>query len=217
MQFYSQQHEDQFLLKHFFPKKTNGFFIELGALDGVLYSNTKFFEDERGWNGILIEAAPNLFEQLKQNRPNCELHHCAVCETNGEVEFIGTNAVAGMVHTYDKNQMKHWQEKQLLPSSDEMFKVPSRRFDSIVKHNRIKKVDFMVVDVEGGEIEVLNSFDWKIDVSVLIYEASSSGSKINRQNTKACMNLAKNLGYTRLPRLGGNEVWYRKDLIEFQR
>jgi hypothetical protein len=48
--------------------KRNGFFVELGALDGVKFSNTLFFERERGWNGICIEPDNGYFEQLKRNR-----------------------------------------------------------------------------------------------------------------------------------------------------
>ena len=45
---YSQCNEDIFLNHNFFKNKRNGVYIELGALDGVLYSNTKFFEDTLG-------------------------------------------------------------------------------------------------------------------------------------------------------------------------
>jgi hypothetical protein len=52
--YYSQCEEDIFLNKNYFKNKKNGTYIELGALDGVLFSNTKFFEDTLNWTGILI-------------------------------------------------------------------------------------------------------------------------------------------------------------------
>ena len=68
--YYSQCQEDEYLNLKYFQNKQNGIYIELGALDGVLYSNTKFFEDTLHWKGILIEPHPNKFELLQQNRPN---------------------------------------------------------------------------------------------------------------------------------------------------
>jgi len=70
MYVYSQCGEDLFLYNTFFKNKQNGTYIELGALDGNLYSNTKFFEEQFGWKGILIEPHPNKFELLQKNRPN---------------------------------------------------------------------------------------------------------------------------------------------------
>ena len=68
--YYSQVQEDIFLNENIFKNKKNGVYIELGALDGVLYSNTKFFEDSLNWKGILIEPHPEKFKLLQQNRPN---------------------------------------------------------------------------------------------------------------------------------------------------
>jgi hypothetical protein len=64
--FYSQHSEDVLLNDTIFKNKPNGVYIELGALDGVLYSNTKFFEDLFNWKGILIEPHPEKFELLKK-------------------------------------------------------------------------------------------------------------------------------------------------------
>lgn len=59
--YYSQAGEDEFLNKNYFKNKRGGTYIELGALDGVLYSNTKFFQDHLDWSGILIEPHPFKF------------------------------------------------------------------------------------------------------------------------------------------------------------
>jgi hypothetical protein len=64
--YYSQAGEDEFLNSNYFKNKRDGIYIELGALDGTLYSNTKFFEDQLGWKGILIEPHPYKFQDLKK-------------------------------------------------------------------------------------------------------------------------------------------------------
>ena len=68
--YYSHCEEDMYLNTHFFKNKKNGVYIELGALDGVTLSNTKFFEDTLNWSGILIEPHPYTFRDLVVNRPN---------------------------------------------------------------------------------------------------------------------------------------------------
>jgi hypothetical protein len=70
MTYYSQCSEDKFLNDNFFKNKKTGTYIELGAVDGIFQSNTKFFEDTLGWTGILIEPEPDKFKELTQNRPN---------------------------------------------------------------------------------------------------------------------------------------------------
>ena len=61
------------LNKIYFNNKENGVFIELGAIDGIFISNTKYFEDNFNWTGILIEPNTFEYEKLKKNRPNCYL------------------------------------------------------------------------------------------------------------------------------------------------
>ncbi len=57
-------------LDNLFEQKTNGFFIELGANNGLLQSNTAFLEKNRNWRGILIEQNLENYILCKQNRPN---------------------------------------------------------------------------------------------------------------------------------------------------
>jgi FkbM family methyltransferase len=207
-QFHSQSKEDIHLIKNFFGRKKDGFFIELGALDGVLYSNTKFFEDSMNWTGILIEPVPSRFEELKKNRPKCELHRLAICDKEGEVEFIGHNAYGGTVHGYGPELKEARINENKLPN--ETYKVPAKRFDQVVTADRVPHVDLFSIDVEGGEYEVLSTFDWNIDVSVVMYESSL---KWKEEDLKKCEDLMKKNGFEFYQRYHGSEIWYRPDLI----
>ena len=60
----------------------------MGALDGVIYSNTKFFEDSRGWRGLLIEPKEEAFRALAGNRPNSLALNAAVCSEKKDVHFV---------------------------------------------------------------------------------------------------------------------------------
>ena len=88
MKFYSQQDEDKYIIQYLLKEKiTNGTYLEIGACDGKLYSNTKTLEDFFGFQGILIEPQKHFFEKIQYNRSQSknELYNCAItnedCET----------------------------------------------------------------------------------------------------------------------------------------
>jgi len=167
MKYYSQFGEDKFLYEKHLNYK-NGFFIELGAMDGITFSNTKFFEDELGWNGILIEPVINQFEKLIINRSECCNFHCVVSETNGDVDFIGNGAIGGVLSTMSETHKKNF---DLYPERGHSpNKIKSLPFYKIIKDINIKRVDLFSIDVEGGEYEVLNTFDWDIPVYLILIE-----------------------------------------------
>jgi hypothetical protein len=65
MQYYSQYGQDKFLFENFFINKKEGFFLDIGAHDGVNGNNTFLFE-KIGWSGVCIEPIPSVFEKLKK-------------------------------------------------------------------------------------------------------------------------------------------------------
>ncbi len=86
--YYSQSKEDSTAEDHYFHNLHGGIFLEMGALDGVIYSNTKFFEDTRGWRGLLIEPKEEAFRALAGNRPNSLALNAAVCSEKKDVHFV---------------------------------------------------------------------------------------------------------------------------------
>ena len=75
-------------LYNVFQKKKNGFFIELGANDGLKQSNTAMFEKHLGWKGILIEPSLKGFELCKKNRPNSICLNCACVSKDYDDMYI---------------------------------------------------------------------------------------------------------------------------------
>lgn len=86
--YYSQSKEDSTAEERYFHNLHGGVFLEMGALDGVIYSNTKFFEDSRGWRGLLIEPKEEAFKALAGNRPNSLALNAAVCSQTKDVHFV---------------------------------------------------------------------------------------------------------------------------------
>ena len=86
MKYYSQYGQDAFLYNKIFAYKAgNGIFIDVGAYDGITFSNTYLFE-KLGWTGICIEPDPSSFEVLKKTR-NCILENCAISDVEREEDF----------------------------------------------------------------------------------------------------------------------------------
>ena len=84
----AQMGEEVYAFENWFYGLENGTFLEIGALDGVRYSNTLALERVLGWKGVLIEASPTSFTKLKKNRPG-QLHiNAAVCARKQTVHFL---------------------------------------------------------------------------------------------------------------------------------
>lgn len=66
--YYSQYQQDRILNEFIFRNARAGAFLDIGAYDGVLFSNTCFFERDLGWRGICVEPTPHIFAQLRKNR-----------------------------------------------------------------------------------------------------------------------------------------------------
>ena len=77
----------QIIKNSFFRSKKNGYFVEIGAFDGVLGSNCIHFEKSLKWEGIAIEPSKIQFEKLSKNR-NCKVLNEAISSTEKDVEFI---------------------------------------------------------------------------------------------------------------------------------
>jgi FkbM family methyltransferase len=202
MIFYSQQEEDKILYDKYLNYK-NGFFIELGAMDGIVFSNTKFFEDELNWKGILIEPTAQ-YENMIINRPNCYNFNYAISENYGELDFIGNSAIGGLKKSMSEKHKKSWNIDESLG-----FKVQSIPFYEITKNIKIDKVDLFSIDVEGGELEVLKTFDWNIPVYIILIEMDNN----EEEKDNKCRNILNNKNFKFDMKLGLNEVWINKLLI----
>lgn len=196
----SQQNEDKILHEKYLNYK-NGFFIELGAMNGLTFSNTYFFEKTLDWTGILIEPT-NQYHELISNRPNCFNFNYAISEEETELEFIGDQALGGLTKSMTDNHRKGWG----LDERGSVYFVKSIPLSKLLSQVDVDKVDFFSIDVEGGEFEVLNTFDWSIPVHVILFELSD----LEEKNIK-CRNLLMSKGLNFDMIIGNNEVWVNKN------
>jgi FkbM family methyltransferase len=187
MLYFSQFGEDKFMIEnylndHQLPK----FYIELGALDGVRYSNTKTLEDEYGWTGILIEPIPSAYERLRQNRPKNILVNSLVGSGDSEEEFFFFNnpdlqCVSSIRSTQKESHQRKWmtadtaENEWLADQIDndlQQLLLPTETLGSILRRSGIPSFGFLSLDVEGHELEVLKSHDWHIPIAYMLVEGN---------------------------------------------
>lgn len=129
--------------------KENGVFIEVGAFDGVTYSNTKLFEEFFGWRGILIEPSEVLFSKLCINRPNSKCFQCAL----GSFDEDGIYKVGD----FDGHPMSSLTNRTGHPQD---YKVLIRSLQSIIDECGFYHINLFSLDTEGYELDVLKGIDF---------------------------------------------------------
>ena len=189
--------EDKHIHERYFPTMRNGTFLEMGALDGVLYSNTKFFEDTMGWSGVLIEPIPASFDKLKVNRPHCTLFQCAVSTNEGTIDIYEHGAVSSVRENTSESFYNGWHREKNI----QLIQVPARRLDSILHEAGVKRIDFWSLDVEGSEIEALNTMDWSIPVGLICIENQEGDRK------GMCNEVLSRNGFVCIEIYAHNEIW----------
>ena len=143
----SQNGQDLFaLLSNDF--KSSGVFIEFGAYDGVIFSNTHLLEKQFGWTGILIDPIPSHYESMKQNR-NCKLIHGAITAEHKESILIEELPASDLSRFVNKRKI-----------FKKVHKVKAFTLQEVIDQNlSSNEINFLSIDIEGDDIEILKSLD----------------------------------------------------------
>ena len=177
--FRSQNGEDRWLDAHFGGKRA-GFFVEVGAYDGVNLSNTYHFE-QSGWAGVLVEPDPDMAERCRRDRPRSLTFQCAAGASAGEISFY--KVAGGEAYSTTSLNAAHRERLDRMGLAWREVRVPVRTLDSILQEARAPNVDFVSIDVEGGELAVLQGFDirrWKPAVVIVETNAARRDPQIRR-------------------------------------
>ena len=204
--FFSQSGQDKILKDHFFKDKKKGFFVEIGAFDGIEGSNCFYFEKVQAWDGIAVEASKIQFNKLKKNR-KCKLFNEAINSKEKDVEFIEVQeGLTQMSGIDDENYIaKEFINKD--PNSKiGKFNTKTVTFEKIVPTNAI--IDYLSLDIEGGEMDLLESIDFsKYKIKVISVE-NNSPDKINFEL------FFKKKNYSFFDRVGQDEIFFNNDFFK---
>jgi FkbM family methyltransferase len=166
---YSQFGEDM-VVKSLLRNIRSGTYADVGCYDPVLYSNTYYFY-KKGWSGINIDPNPDLASRYHLLRPRDTF----VCTGIGNGEASYQPQADGAYNKFEKGSGMQ------LTKLSEIFKD-------------LKKVDFLNIDVEGMEMDVLTSHDWKVTPTVIAVEHEKFDP--NNPSASEVYNLLRSKGYS---------------------
>jgi FkbM family methyltransferase len=201
------QHGEDIIIQDFFPHDYKGVCIDVGAVDGILMSNTFHFE-QNGWFSICCEANPDMYESLKMNR--LEAVHGAIGSKDLlEVQFNivnltaqGGNETAISAVTIDERLLR---DHDFLQPHIRQVNVPMYTLDTVLlKYPNLTHIDFLSIDTEGTELEVLKGFDiarWSPKLFVIE----------NNYNDPEIEEYLKPFGYTKANRLAVNDFYIKHE------
>ena len=183
---------NRFFAKHLADENFVGTYIELGAFDGVKEANTRFYDSCLGWEGLLIEGNPPMYDKVVQNRPSTHrLSYAPSCTNEGEtVEFFDVQLTnAGMTG----HALEFKNKKKIPVPCGPLSPVLERMFPG-------GHISFFSLDVEGAEKLVLDTIDFdKIRIDVFMIEVENSMCKIDEdcEVRELVRKKMKDLGYKR--------------------
>jgi len=206
--YYSQINQDR-IADFVLSRKAKGVFLDIGAHDGITFSNTYFFEKERGWTGICIDPNPDVFQKLVANR-QCICVNCAIATEEKQMIYRKVNGMyflemlGGILEFMDIEHIERF-NKEIANHPEcniEDISVECKRLDSILNKYDMNKIDYLSLDTEGAEYEILQSLDFnKLNIRLM---------SVERNKDSQVRNLLISKGYRYCS--AGFDAFYYKEL-----
>ncbi|MEJ6396381.1 FkbM family methyltransferase [Yoonia sp. 208BN28-4] len=202
---YASQAGQDVVVDRVFDRKRGGTFVDVGGYDGVTGSNSIFFEQWRGWTGVLVEPVAQHLEHAMTVR-RCPCLGYAVAPTDGEAEFIavtkGFTQMSGLSDSYDPKMLERVRADPR--HAETVLKVPTKTLSSILNEAGIVHPDFVSLDIEGGELSVLEGFNF-LDHRVGAWAIE------NNSGTPDIAKLMNSQGYELIELCGPDEIYIRRN------
>jgi FkbM family methyltransferase len=228
---HSQLEQDIKLFRHLFcddcQRRRN--YVEIGALDGQRLSNTLMLETHFNWGGLLVEGQPQNAAKLLKRRSQSgrnTIFSEAVCAEKGNVTFVGNagDGTAGIPSVMSPSYLSAWTKRGRLGDT---FTVPCRPIGEMIRIAKLEEIHFFSLDVEGAELLVLQTMDWRVPVYVWMIEwpfeesVTSAGKKLEGMKQAQIRALMHERGYVEMLGSnqtkwsgGGNAVFVHPSLLE---
>ncbi len=152
---YSQSGEDMLLCNHIFNNQKSGFYVDVGAHHPRRFSNT-YLLYKKGWSGINIDPVPNMQQLFKERVRDINIS-VGISNKRGFMQYYTFSK--SPLNTFEPEVARQQEQKYGNPKEIETEVFTLREILDNYANN--KKIDFMNIDVEGHEIEVLSSNDWE--------------------------------------------------------
>ena len=178
----SQFGEDKKIIK-LFDKNKKGTYVDVGCFHPTRQNNT-YLMYKLGWGGVNIDLNPLTIELFKVARPN-DINICAAVSNSNGVKNLFFDHDLSSLNTISKNHTLYI-EKAFGTKDLKKKKIKTTTLSNLLKKEKISKIDFMNIDIEGHELEVLKTFNFKhfdikvICIEIVNYDFYSKSIKINK-------------------------------------
>jgi FkbM family methyltransferase len=203
-QSHGQFGEDR-VLREIFGEQAEGYCVEVGAYDGQTGSASYLFE-KRGWQCLLVEPIPALVEQIRERRA-CTVVNCAASDKEGTASFFVAEDFEEMSTLDLTPDRLEWITE--VGGAVKEITVRTATLDSLLAEAGFSEIQFITIDVEGHELEVLEGFTLEKHRPrvVIIEDNSSSDDPRARGGDPRVGRHMSEHGYVHFRRTGVNE-WY---------
>ena len=165
-------------LHHIGENTPDAFVLQIGAMDGINFDDTRGFLDKYQWPALLVEPIPDLFEELKENfkdRENYIFEQSAIATHDGVIEMLtvppeviieqdlhpgykGMSAIYPLKNGFGSDYQRDIDVKAQFGVNME---VPCLTFNSLCEKHKVEKIDVLICDAEGYDWEIFKQFDFE--------------------------------------------------------
>lgn len=184
--------------------KRGGYFVEFGATNGILLSNSFLLEQSYGWKGILAEPGRVWNAELLSNRPNSKISTQCVWERSNQIlDFNETQDPENSTISMFRNKKPRYSRYRKVNHYE--VKTISL-MDLLIENNAPEYIDYLSIDTEGSELRILQTFDFsKFSFGIISIEHNY------REDREPIFNLLTNAGYKRrFENISKWDDWYFK-------
>lgn len=198
----SQFGQDRYVVENVFKEMRGGFFVDVGAGDGDILSNTWVFEKDFGWSGICIEPHPETFPTLQHKRA-CQTYQKIVYDYNGEVDYHQVkDNIASLAYFSSLTTPIQYNEMEVVKAQCETLET------ILGKLNCPQVINYLSIDTEGSECAIFKKFfeESKRVIQCISVECNTEASAKNLRD------ILIPVGYTCVETVGIDGIYVHKDL-----
>lgn len=212
---YASQYGQDCFVAEYFDHKRNGVFVDIGANDGMQLSNSLYLESELGWSGVAVEPLPGAYKKLISSR-TCKCIHGCVSDFEGAGEFLEIEGelemLSGLVDRYSKRHLRRIQKESDSLAAEgaaekramQVTEVPVITFETIIRELEGEDIDFLSLDTEGGEYEILANIPYT-DVRIKLIAVE------NNEKTPRIAKLLTDKGFALVATAGCDEIYAQEN------
>ena len=205
----SQFGEDKFLI-NLFDKDYKGKYLDLGCFHPTKHSNTNLLY-KNGWRGINIDLNPLTIELFNFMRPQDINLNLAISNADTEKNLYFINEL-NTQNTLDENQLFFLKKYHNIKEEEIVKKkIKTKKLDNILKKYNFNKIDFMNIDIEGHELDVIKTIDFKkVKIKYICLEMINH-NELAVKNSKQIQNILNINNFNIIKKFGYNHIFKNKE------